>query len=86
VHGDGMTDGERILHLEAENDRLRRMAEAAGIPPIVRADMPRPDELVRLHGMVTRQYPQLACEIGSFELSLLSIAYFRRGKKLNVSY
>jgi hypothetical protein len=78
-----MTDQERLQHLEAENARLQRQLEQAGVPSFPKPDMPRPDELVILHSMVVNRYPQLACAQDQFERALMAIAYFRRSPKLN---
>jgi hypothetical protein len=82
-----MTDGERIRRLEDENARLRRVAEAAGVPSFAKPDMPTAIELKYLHTLVTSKYPQLApATYGHFELALLAIAFFRRSPKLNALY
>lgn len=86
-----MTDDEKalrfkLLQLEQENEQRRRMAEAAGIPPLLKPDRPDAKELGVLYDMVTQTYPQLSCPIAQFERCLMAIAYFRRQAKPNPSY
>jgi hypothetical protein len=76
----------RLLQLEEENERLRRIAEAAGIPALVRADRPDLNELAERHKLVLRTYPQLECPVEQFGRSLHAACYFRRQAKLNASY
>lgn len=82
-----MTDGDRIRHLEDENARLRRIAEAAGIPPIVRPDLPDHNQLATLRSMVLSKYAvQLSCTPQQFELALHWTCFARRQPKPNTQF
>ena len=82
-----MTDSsERLAYLEAENARLQRIAEAAGIPALV-IDLPNLRELTELRSMVLRQYPvELTCPLDQFERAIRYLCYARRQPKPNTQF
>lgn len=81
-----MTDDDRLKHLEAENSRLRIIAERSGVRSLPHPDMPDAGELVRLHSLVVTKYPQLACAQDQFERALFTLCFARRQSKLNAAF